>query len=369
MSDRPLISVVIPTRERVETLRATLSTALDQRSSRLEVLVADNASSDGTAEFVASLADGRLRYVHSGRRLNMSANWDFALTHARGSYVVIIGDDDAVIPGAIDRLMVEIERRPRDVYVWPTPFYVWPDTGRGAYVEPATRRATAHDIDLHELSRRVLRMGGWDHYALPSMYHALVTRRIPDEMRARYGRVYQAAQPDVFMALCIPAFTSVAANVGYSVTAHGRSAKSNGWVATQRQPPLQIQRFIAEYGDYRIHPALYPRVPISANLTPDSILVARDLFKDHYADAPFGFEAMWAFICREAHIFGWDINPWDVVRQRAAIREYHRFSLARFTAYLTWHAGHAVYSRAARRRTRAGAADDIGTFVREFHHA
>ncbi|MBA3739639.1 MAG: glycosyltransferase family 2 protein [Chloroflexi bacterium] len=92
---------MIPTRERIQTLRVTLGTALDHRSQRIEVLVADNASSDGTAEFVASLADTRLRYVSPSRRLSMGANWDFALTHARGSYIVIIGDDDAVQPGAI----------------------------------------------------------------------------------------------------------------------------------------------------------------------------------------------------------------------------------------------------------------------------
>src|SRR5687767_2195524 len=98
--DRPLISIVIPTRERVETLRSTLRTALNQESQRIEVLVSDNASTDGTAEFVASIRDPRLRYVNPGQRVSMSDNWDFALRSARGEYVVIIGDDDAVVPGA-----------------------------------------------------------------------------------------------------------------------------------------------------------------------------------------------------------------------------------------------------------------------------
>src|SRR5207253_431279 len=107
-SIRPLISIIIPTRERVETLRATLSTALDQKSDQIEILVADNASSDGTQSFVASVRDSRVRYVNSGRRVSMSANWEIALEHASGEYLLIIGDDDAILPGAIDRLIGDI---------------------------------------------------------------------------------------------------------------------------------------------------------------------------------------------------------------------------------------------------------------------
>jgi glycosyltransferase involved in cell wall biosynthesis len=367
--DRPLISIVIPTRERIETLRSTLSTALDQKSQRIEVLVADNASRDGTAEFVRSIVDARLRYVNPARRLSMSANWDFALLHARGAYIVIIGDDDAVVPGAIDRLILDMGRCRSEVYSWPKHVYVWPDSGRNAYVESIAPQTGPRWLDLDRRSRSVLTMGGWGHYSLPSMYHSLVSRRIPDQMRERYGRVYHSAMPDVFMTMCIPAFAASAWDVGYSVTVHGRSSKSNGWVVTNNQQPTQIKRFLSEYGEYRPHPTLYPAIPIIANLTPDAVLVARDLFADHYAEATFGYEAMWALICREAHIFKWRIAPWDVVRMRAGIRRYHHFGLLRFLAYLAWHAGHAIHSRIAKRGTRTSAADDIGTFVREIGRA
>lgn len=364
----PLITVIIPTRERIETLRSTVSTALDQKSRRFEVLVSDNASSDGTTEFVSSIADQRLRYVNTGRRLSMSANWDFALEHARGEYVVVIGDDDAVLPGALDRLIIDMERNPSDVYSWPKHVYVWPDSERGAYVESFAAQVGGRSLDLAERSMRVLAMGGWGHYALPSMYHSLVARRIPDEMRQRFGHVYHAALPDVFMALCVPAFATMAWDVGYSVTAHGRSSKANGWVATPNQQPIQIHRFIKEYGDYQLHPSLYPDIPMMANLAPDAVLVARDLFADHYKRSAFGYEAMWALICREARVFKWRVSPWDVIRNRANIRRYHRLGLATFAQYLAWHGAHAIYSRIARRRSTSTAAPDIGTFVRDLGH-
>src|SRR6266511_1574677 len=152
-SQRPLISIVIPTRERVETLRSTLGTVVEQQSDRVEFIVADNASSDGTREFVATIRDSRLRYINSGKRLSMSANWELALSHARGDYIVIIGDDDAFIPGAVDRLIGDMGTFPSDVYVWPKHTYVWPTSGRDAYVERLAPRKSPGWLDLQSLSR------------------------------------------------------------------------------------------------------------------------------------------------------------------------------------------------------------------------
>ncbi|HXM76782.1 MAG TPA: glycosyltransferase, partial [Thermoanaerobaculia bacterium] len=56
----PLISVVIPTRERAAKLRYTLQTVLSQPGDDFEVVVSDNASEDATAETVSSFRDSRL---------------------------------------------------------------------------------------------------------------------------------------------------------------------------------------------------------------------------------------------------------------------------------------------------------------------
>jgi hypothetical protein len=207
-------------------------------------------------------------------------------------------------------------------------------------------------------------MGGWRHYLLPSIYHSLVARRIPDEIRRRTGRVYHSVLPDVFMALCVPALVTTARDVGYTVTAHGRSQKSNGWVATIATESAALRRFVEEYGDYPLHPSLYPRIPITANLVPDAILVARDLFRESYRSAQFGYEAMWAYICRDAATFKWDVKPWGVVRDRSRIREYHPLRLGRFAAYLAMQEAAGVRSRLINRRAASVAPPDIDGFVR-----
>src|ERR1039458_10222772 len=95
---KPLISVVIPTRERAQTLLFTLQTVLNQASRNFEVIVSDNFSQDPTRTVVQSFADARLRYFNTGRRLSMCDNWDFAFEHVCGEYTIFIGDDDAILP-------------------------------------------------------------------------------------------------------------------------------------------------------------------------------------------------------------------------------------------------------------------------------
>jgi len=74
-SSLPTISVIVPTRDRCDTLIATLRTCLDQDYERCEIIVSDNLSNDGTKEHVAAIRDPRVRYVRTDRRLGMSQNW------------------------------------------------------------------------------------------------------------------------------------------------------------------------------------------------------------------------------------------------------------------------------------------------------
>src|ERR1700730_16260932 len=103
VSSDPMISLIIPTRERAQTLVFTLASALNQDSQAFEVIVSDNVSKDETCAVVERCMDSRSRYIRTERRLSMCDNYEFALQQARGKYVIFIGDDDAVMPHALDK--------------------------------------------------------------------------------------------------------------------------------------------------------------------------------------------------------------------------------------------------------------------------
>ena len=332
-STPPLLSLIIPTRERAETLAFTLATALEQQSRDYEIIVSDNASADHTKAVVDKLGDARIYYFCTGQRLSMCDNYEFALERARGDYVIFIGDDDAVVPGAIDHLMSLFRpAREKVIHMWPLHTYDWPVAdrqGRVAYLAPV--RAPS-ELDLKAKARFVMRKGGWKYYELPSPYHAAIPRHLLDKIRSRTGRVFHSTQPDVFTAMAIPALADRAINIGFSITFNGRSSRSNGLGFVTKSAQANIDRFLREYGDYRLHPTLFPGVSSAANMIPDAILLARDLFPELYEGIEFNYEAMWAFSCR--HRF---VSHIDVLRNVRGIRERHPFRVTRFILYSLIH--------------------------------
>ena len=83
----PEVSVVIPTRNRRQLLRFALASVLEQRGVRLEVIVVDEASTDGTAAMIRSMADPRLRLVRNDEPLGKSAARNRGITERASAAV------------------------------------------------------------------------------------------------------------------------------------------------------------------------------------------------------------------------------------------------------------------------------------------
>ena len=94
----PLVTIAIPTRDRVAYLEQTLRSALAQDHAALEVIVGDNASTDGTQDLLAGLDDERLVVLRHEENLGMAGNWNACLAAARGDWFLLLSDDDLIDP-------------------------------------------------------------------------------------------------------------------------------------------------------------------------------------------------------------------------------------------------------------------------------
>ncbi|MGH8984328.1 MAG: glycosyltransferase family 2 protein [Acidimicrobiia bacterium] len=94
----PLVSVVIPTRNRCGVLPRTLRCVMGQSLQDLEVVVVDDASDDATADTLARIADTRLRCERHGSRHGVAAARNTGLAIARGRWVAFVDDDDLWAP-------------------------------------------------------------------------------------------------------------------------------------------------------------------------------------------------------------------------------------------------------------------------------
>ena len=108
----PLISIGIPTYNRAASLAIALRSALGQDHAELEVIVSDDASTDGTASLVSSLAedDPRVRLIVNPANLGHARNFQAVLDAARGEYFMWLSDDDRLDPTYVSRCLAILTR-------------------------------------------------------------------------------------------------------------------------------------------------------------------------------------------------------------------------------------------------------------------
>jgi hypothetical protein len=93
----PLVTIAIPTYNRARTyLRGCLESALRQRYANLEILVADNGSTDDTEAVVRGYNDGRIRYCRQPKNIAPNDNFNFCAQEARGAYLLLLLDDEQI---------------------------------------------------------------------------------------------------------------------------------------------------------------------------------------------------------------------------------------------------------------------------------
>jgi len=102
-------SVVIPTHDRPVLLRRAVESAR-LAGSDLEIVVVDDGSTDETTAVCASLPD--IVHVRLDRRLGVGHARARGIAASTGKYVSFLDDDDARLPGSIDRQVELLERAP-----------------------------------------------------------------------------------------------------------------------------------------------------------------------------------------------------------------------------------------------------------------
>jgi glycosyltransferase involved in cell wall biosynthesis len=99
---RPLLSVVIPTRNRVHLVCEAIESALKQRPGQVEVIVVDDASTDNTASTLTRIYGSRINLLSLPERRGVGAARNAGVRLATGELLSFLDDDDLWLPGKLD---------------------------------------------------------------------------------------------------------------------------------------------------------------------------------------------------------------------------------------------------------------------------
>jgi glycosyltransferase involved in cell wall biosynthesis len=222
-------SVVIPTRERAATLRHCLRTCIDQNFDDYEVIVSDNNSSPETRAVVDESGAHEVRYVRTPRALSLASSWEFAVSQARGEYVMLIGDDDGLLPHCLAELDKLTHDTGHKVIRWDSAFYTWPNcalVGEGDYLRIPLGTGT-EEFDGLEAIKNVI--GFKQLYTtLPMIYNSVVHKDILASIRAKSGRLFANRYADVYSGFSIAHSAGKYLSIESPMSISGQSSASTG---------------------------------------------------------------------------------------------------------------------------------------------
>jgi glycosyltransferase involved in cell wall biosynthesis len=126
-----LVSVGVPVYNGEDCLAAAVASVLAQTHADLEVIISDNASTDGTESIGRALQehDARVRYIRQPRNLGAPANWNVVARAARGTYFKWMSASDSCHPNFLARAVDCLERQADAVLCFAATQYV-DDAGR-----------------------------------------------------------------------------------------------------------------------------------------------------------------------------------------------------------------------------------------------
>ncbi|WP_171474161.1 glycosyltransferase family 2 protein [Frigoriglobus tundricola] len=265
-------SVVIPTRERADTLRFALRTCLDQTFDDYEVIVSDNFSSPATRAVVDEAGSPKVRYVRTAGPVAMSSNWEFGVGHARGEYVVLIGDDDGLLPHALAELDRLTRAHGAKAVQWTAAYYTWPTValpGQGNYLRVPFGCGLG-ERDGAAAIRDVAAFRAF-YTDLPMLYNAAVHRDVLAELKRRTGRVFRHLIPDVYSGFAVAHAAGRYLSTTVPMSVSGQSAASNGIATLFHHGRSEIDRefhALNAQDGFRSDPtvpdlAVFPHVPVA----------------------------------------------------------------------------------------------------------
>ncbi|MEY4983235.1 MAG: hypothetical protein RIR62_1501 [Pseudomonadota bacterium] len=103
----PQVSVIIAAWRAADRIGTAIASALSQTGVTVEVVVADDASPDGTAAVIAALAegDGRIRPIYLPANAGPAAARNRAIAAARGEWIAVLDADDRMVPRRLSRMV------------------------------------------------------------------------------------------------------------------------------------------------------------------------------------------------------------------------------------------------------------------------
>ena len=224
-------SIVIPTKLARDTIKETLKTVLSQSYENFEVVISDASQSDILKTYLRTLDDKRIKYVRPDSAKTISDDWDFALKAATGDLVTFLGDDDGLIPGALEYANRLFSYHTCDAITWKKINYNWPD--HIIDYQKNTFEGQSEPVLSIVNARRALKLLAdfrLGYARLPCIYNSFIKMENINFIRknSKDGKFFSGVIPDVYSSIAIAACINNYVYASFPLSVNGASSSSSG---------------------------------------------------------------------------------------------------------------------------------------------
>ncbi len=233
INNNPLLSIVIPTKNRSNYVISAVKSILGIDDKRLQLVIQDNSNINYLNNLLLPFnEDKRLIHNYSSEPLSFIANFNMAIGLATGDYVCIIGDDDGINPEILSAVEF-LSNNSIDCLSLKTKVnFIWPDAGipntlftkkTDANLSITNLKGNIFEANVNKELELFLMNGCINYldYNLPKLYHGIVKRDCVESVKKKFGDYFGGLSPDIFMAISLSLISKKVLITDYPLTIPG----------------------------------------------------------------------------------------------------------------------------------------------------
>lgn len=284
----PKFTVIIPQKNRAEYIGYTLQTCMAQDYPNFEVVVSDDCSEDDSVEVINEKIkiDSRIKLFAHTRHLGMRDNFEFALNQVKSGYVIALGGDDGLVPGAIWKMYRIIKAKNTPLLAWSTAGFTYPDETSEDNIFWVKRKKgkDVRFIKSKDFFKKLTSTFIYQIDECPMFYmKGVASIELVNRVKSRTpdGCFYYCPTPDGFSGVVLAGEVEQFAYTSEPLSIVGNTTKSQGrnYYRNDKTSRKEAQEFFNDNIRRTMHYQLasQPYSPLEPLMTADYLLTAKDL--------------------------------------------------------------------------------------------
>lgn len=235
-SERHLkFSILIPTKDRLDLLKYAVKSILQQTYENFELIISDNYSNQDIGKWLKDVEDERIIYFRQNEAVTVTENWNTANDMATGDYIIMLGDDDALLPNSLQTLYdyIDMYHAP-DLIEFPAYLYLQPN------VDPNEKEGNvqispqlfsgeiARFIPLEIRENAVKECFKFNYTFGFNMQYFCYSKKLIKKLQI-YGKFYEPPYPDYYTACMMMLLAEKVLHIPERISIIGITKKSYGF--------------------------------------------------------------------------------------------------------------------------------------------